>query len=66
MNKQHGSLIWGLHVQEVPAHLAAKHATWAPLGVVEGPTEPKSMQWMLEEMEYFFYKHDPGAITKQP
>lgn len=63
MNKQHGALIWGMRLQELNADLAAKNDTWAPLGVVEGPTEPTRLDSIFSSLEEFFLAHDPGMAS---
>ena len=60
VNKQHGALIWGMRLQELHADMAAKNDTWAPLGVVEGPTEPTRLDSIFSSLEDFFLAHDPG------
>lgn len=61
MNKQHGSIVWGIRMQELHPAMAAKHDAWAPLGVVQGPTEPRSMDGILSSAVDFFARHDPGV-----
>lgn len=63
LNKQHGSVIWGIRLQELHPALAAKHDAWAPLGVVQGPTEPRNMDSILSSAVDFFARHDPGVQT---
>ena len=62
MNKQHGALIWGMRLQDLHEGMHAKNDTWAPLGVVEGPTEPTRLDGIFESLEEFFLAHDPGAL----
>eukprot|EP00892_Ulva_mutabilis_P005904 jgi/Ulvmu1/3686/UM017_0102.1 len=66
VNKQHGALIWGIRLQELHDGMAAKNDTWAPLGVVEGPTEPNRLDSVLESLEDFFLAHDPGRDGTTP
>ena len=63
VNKQHGALIWGMRLQELHADMAAKNDTWAPLGVVEGPTEPTRLDSIFSSLEEFFLAHDPGMAS---
>lgn len=60
LNKQHGSIIWGLKIQGLDPATAAKHESWVPLGVVQGPTEPRTMEFILASLLQFFLEHDPG------
>lgn len=59
-NKRHGAIIWGLKLQDRDPTVASKDDTWAPLGVVQGPTEPKNMASILGSVQAFFMAHDPG------
>lgn len=61
VNKPYGSLIWGMKLFGLPPELAAKHDAWAPLGVVQGPTEPGNLSSIFRSLNDFFYAHDPGA-----
>ena len=55
-------MIWGLKLQDRDPANAAKDDTWAPVGVAEGPTEPKQMTGLLETLLDWFLEHDPGAL----
>lgn len=59
--KQYGALICGLKLQELHPSLASKVEATAPLLVVEGPTEPSSLEHILRDLVEFFLAHDPGA-----
>lgn len=61
-SKEHSTLLWGLKLQDRDPTVAAKDDTWAPLGMCEGPTEPKNMDSILERILQFFKDHDPGAL----
>ena len=50
----------GLRLTEAPAGMIAKNVTWAPVCIVQGPTEPKSLHDVLAAIRGFFEKHDPG------
>lgn len=60
--RQYSSLVYGLHLQDLPRHLLAKNAAWAPLGCVDGPNEPSSMMFLLADMIQFFNDHDPSGF----
>ena len=64
LNKQHGSIIWGLKIHGMHPAFAAKNDTWIPLGVVQGPTEPKMMESILQSLLEFFMAHDPGDPSR--
>lgn len=61
--KQYGSVIWGLKLQDRNPTTAAKDDTWAPLGIVEGPTEPRKLDSILARVIQFFTDHDPGTFS---
>ena len=64
LNKQHGSIIWGLKIHGMHPAFAAKNDTWIPLGVVQGPTEPKMMESILQsllENQSLLQKERPGC-----
>lgn len=61
INKRHGTLIWGLRMLDLPHELGYTKAAWAPLGLVQGPTEPTSLADILQQDVDFFVKHDPGT-----
>lgn len=61
INKQHGTVIWGLRLLDLPHELGYTKAAWAPLGVVQGPGEPSSLAAILEPDIKFFEQHDPGT-----
>lgn len=61
LNKQHGSVIWGLKIQGLHPAFASKNDVWVPLGVVQGPTEPSTMESILQSLLDFFSAHDPGV-----
>lgn len=60
INKQHGSIIWGLKIHGMHPEFAAKNDVWVPLGLVQGPTEPTTMGSILHSIIEFFAAHDPG------
>lgn len=60
-SKPYGTLIWGIKLFGLPPALAAKHDAWAPLGVVQGPTEPGDFGSIFGSLNDFFCQHDPGA-----
>ena len=57
-NKQHGSLIGGLRLHELPI---VTGEVWAALLLVRGPTEPNDFQYILGPVFQFFKAHDPGS-----
>lgn len=59
-NKVYGTLVVGLRITEAPAGLVMKNVTWAPVCIVQGPTEPGSLHEILAGIRAFFEKHDPG------
>lgn len=62
-NKVYGTLVVGLRLTEAPAGMVAKNVTWAPVCIVQGPTEPKSLHDVLAAIKAFFEKHDPGITV---
>lgn len=62
VNKQYGTLIWGLRLHDLPPELAHANTSWAPLGLVQGPNEPTRMAGLLKPVVEFFAKHDPGEF----
>ena len=64
LNKQHGSIIWGLKIHGMHPAFATKNDTWIPLGVVQGPTEPKMMESILQSFLEFFMAHDLGEPSR--
>lgn len=60
LNKQYGSIIWGIRLLDLPPALAKKHGAWVTIGVVQGPTEAKSMDSILESFVQWLIIHDPG------
>lgn len=61
-SKQYGALICGLKLQELHPSLASKVEASAPLLVVQGPTEPTTLRFILQDLVDFFLKHDPGMV----
>ena len=59
--KQHGSLVCGLKLLGLLPEDASKNEYWAPYLVVNGPTEPQTLQFILAPLLRFFVDHDPGA-----
>lgn len=62
-NIQYGCLIIGIKVLGLPAALAAKNFTWAPLAIVEGRTEPSCNHGLMVPYEIFFAKRDVGVVS---
>lgn len=60
-NKVYGTLVVGLRITEAPAGMIAKNVSWAPVCIVQGPTEPKSLHDILAAIKGFFEAHDPGS-----
>ena len=58
--KVYGTLVCGLRLMEVPGGMGAKNASWSPVLIVQGPTEPGSLRGVTEAIKAFFMKHDPG------
>ena len=59
--KQHGSLVAGLKVLGLQPEDASKNEVWAPYMVVNGPTEPHTLEHILAPLVQFFVNHDPGV-----
>lgn len=56
----------GLRRLDVGAEFRGKRMTWVPLVVLEGPSEPSSLNSILKPTMDFFCKHDPGGNPLAP
>jgi len=62
LNKQHGSIVWGIRLLELPPAMAAKNDSWVVTGVVQGPTEAGNMHGILEPFDELLQGCDPGNV----
>lgn len=61
--KSHSTFLVGIRRIDVAAEYSGKKATWAPLIVTEGPTEPPSLSSIIQPTVDFFKAHCPGVHT---
>lgn len=61
--KSHSTLVVGLRRLDVGAEFRGKQMTWAPLIVIEGPTEPPTLNHILRPTVKYFCDHNPGVLT---
>ena len=61
--KSHSTFVIGIRRLDVGAEYRGKKGTWAPVIVLEGPTEPPNLQWILQELVAAFVAHAPGLSS---
>jgi hypothetical protein len=59
-NRAWSTTVIGLRRYDLHPDSRAKKFAWIPIIVLEGPTEPLSLQFILRPLIDFFKKHDPG------
>lgn len=56
------STVLGLRRFDLDPAANAKDFSWAPLIILQGPTEPVTFEYILAPSVDFFYCHDPGVF----
>lgn len=59
--KSRSTFIVGIRRLDVGAEYNGKRMTWAPVIILEGPSEPPSLSSILQPTIDFFSDHCPGA-----
>lgn len=58
--KSHSTFVIGIRRLDVGPEYRGKKVTWAPVLVLEGPTEPPCLDSILQPLVDFFVAHSPG------
>jgi len=59
--KSHSTFVIGIRRLDVGPEYRGKKVTWAPVLVLEGPTEPPCLESILQPLVDFFVAHSPGV-----